>query len=117
MATKPKRKKTTARDKRDAELRKLRKEVKTLRDKLAKACDLALDATDVIEEDGIGVDEEESQELRDMIMDLRGYAKRPEAERHVERQQKQQQVQALRDAGLTSVRKTDIPDLEESAPT
>ena len=83
MATKLKRKKT---DKRDVELRRLRKANKLLRDKLAKACDLALDSADVIEDDGIGVDEEENQDFRDMITTLRAYAKRPEAERHVERQ-------------------------------
>jgi hypothetical protein len=69
----------------DAEIRKLKKEVKLLREKLAKACDLALDAAEVIEDDGIGVDEEETQDLRDMIMSLREYAHRPEAERHVGR--------------------------------
>lgn len=85
MAIKTKKKKATKSDKRDAEIRRLRKENKLLRDKLAKACDLALDSADVIEDDGIGVDEEEAQDFRDMIMDLRAYAKRPEAERHVER--------------------------------
>lgn len=112
-------KKKTAKkiDKRDAVIRALRKENKLLRGKLARACDLALDAADVVEEDCIGGDEEEAQELRDMIMDLREYSKRPEAERHAERRKQKETVQALRDVGLTSVRKADIPDLEESTPS
>jgi len=90
MATKKSKKKPVPKfrsvnRKRDVALRELRKEVKLLREKLAKACDLALDSADLIEDDGIGIDEEEGQDFRDMIMDLREYAKQPEAERHVER--------------------------------
>lgn len=69
----------------DKEKRKLRAQVKKLQKALAKACDWALDSADVIEDDGIGVDEEESDDFRDVILGLRELSGEPEAERHVER--------------------------------
>ena len=70
----------------DKEKRKLNKDNLQLRKALAKACDWALDAADVIADEDICDPEDcEETDFRATIMELRKLSKLPEDERHIER--------------------------------
>jgi hypothetical protein len=75
--------------------RRLIKDNDALRKALAQACDLALDAVDVIADENI-CDPEEDKEFRMQITELRELSKLPEAERHVERREVKMREKAER---------------------
>lgn len=77
----------------DREKRKLKKRIKELEDGLVRACDLAIDAADVIDDEKIvDPEDEESEDFRYDIGKIRTLVKRPEADRHVARR-KQREVE------------------------
>ena len=76
--------------------RKLRSEVKQLRAALIEACDLAIDSADVIDNEGIVIDTEDSADFRRLIARLRALTDAPKAERHVEREQQRAAAKAAR---------------------
>lgn len=75
--------------------RKLAKENNALRKALAQACDLALDASDIIVAENIS-EAEEDEEFQMMIIELRDLSKLPEAERHVHRREEKAREKAAR---------------------
>jgi hypothetical protein len=79
-------KKLNKMEKLEAANAKLRKENLVLRKALADACDWALDSADVIDDENL-VDPEdgESEDFRARIANWRKLARRPEAQRHIER--------------------------------
>jgi hypothetical protein len=62
------------------------KEIRKLRTALAQACDLAIDSADVIDMEGVCLDEEDSINFRADIAELRKLTQQPKAQRHVERE-------------------------------
>jgi len=80
--------------------RKLQKANTELREALARACDLAIDAADVILEEEVILDPEsgEDEDFRAEIAELRALSKHPEAERHIERRKARKAVVATEGA-------------------
>lgn len=73
--------------------RELRRRIKELEDGLVRACDLAIDAADVIDDENIvDPEDEESEDFRYDIGKIRALVQRPEAERHIARRQMQEQA-------------------------
>jgi len=99
----------------DKEKRKLKKQVKDLQKALAKACDWALDSADVIEDDGIGVDEEESADFRDVILGLRKLSGEPEEERHAERRKaREEKMKAEEEAEAARLEQRKAKEVEKT---
>lgn len=81
----------------EAANKKLRKENRALRKALAAACDWALDAADVIDDENL-VDPEdgESDDFRTRVAEWRKLSKQPEAERHLARRLQREQENEAR---------------------
>lgn len=77
--------------------RELRKRIKELENGLVRACDLAIDAADVIDDEQIcDPEDEESEDFRYDIGKIRALVKRPEAERHAMRRKAREEETANR---------------------
>ena len=95
----------------DKEKRKLRKEIADLQKALAKACDLAIDAADVIVDEGIcDPEDNEDTDFRAMIAKLHEKTKQPESERHIERR-KQKIAEKITDEMVEQHARQRSPDL------
>ena len=113
----------------DKTKRKLGKQVKELQLALAKACDWALDAADVIADEGIAdPEDDEDGDFRDVILGLRELSGQLESGRHAERRKareaKKEEADRGRDIAIAAHRQRlpavdagiDDPEPETRAP-